>query len=67
MTYSSYIKKLKAHRWELVDAGLNPATVNSYIYGKRTPDINKATIIAKVLGLSLSQIPYRQVIVNKPK
>jgi hypothetical protein len=62
-TFQKFIKK---HKQALLDAGLNQYTVRSWAYGYRIPDLRNANVIAHVTGISINEIPYRQIIYNKP-
>ena len=62
-TFQLFIRK---HQKKLIEAGLNQYTVRSWAYGYRTPDFNHAVVIAQVLNVNIQEIPYRQVILNRP-
>ena len=59
-------KIIRQNKKVLIDAGINWTTVRSWAYGYRMPDIKNATKIAEILNIPLQEIPYREVIINKP-
>jgi len=62
-TFQLFVRK---NAKQLVEAGLNQYTVRSWAYGYRTPDYKHAAIISHVLGVDVAEIPYRQVVYNRP-
>lgn len=62
-----YFQKLiRENKSKLIDAGFKWPTVRSWAYGQRMPDIKNAAKIAHILNMPLSDIPYRQIVINKP-
>ena len=50
--------KVKKHRKQLIDAGMNKWTVNSWLYHDRIPTLDNAKKIAAILNIPLIEIPY---------
>jgi len=57
---------IKENKDKLLSAGIPWATVRSWIYGQRVPSIENAIRIAEILNKPLSEIAYRQIILNRP-
>lgn len=58
-------RAIKKNKKKLLDLGYPLGTVNSWMYGKRKPSYESAIKLAPIIGLLLSDVPYRQVIVNQ--
>ena len=50
--------KVKKHKKQLIDAGMNKWTVNSWLYHDRIPTLDNAKKIAAILNIPLTEIPY---------
>ena len=62
-----YFQKLiRQNKDKLIEGGINWSTVRSWAYGQRMPDLENATKIAQILDMPVKEIPYRQIIFNKP-
>jgi len=59
---------LKENKDKLINIGYSESTINSWMYGYRKPYFENAIKLSAIdkLGLNLTDIPYRQVIINKP-
>ena len=62
----AFQKLIRKHSKALIDSGLNKYTVRSWAYGYRIPDLKNANVIAHIIGISVNEIPYRQIIYNRP-
>jgi len=62
----SFQKFIRKNTKILIQAGLNKYTIRSWAYGYRTPDLKNANVIAQVTGININEIPYRQIIFNRP-
>lgn len=65
-TSIKFQKLIRKNRKLLTKAGINQYTVRSWAYGYRMPDIGHALELSAILDVPLNEIPYRQVIVNRP-
>lgn len=66
MKTGTFQLRIRANKEKLIAAGLNQYAVRSWGYGYRTPTFENALIIARVLNIQINEIPYRQVIINRP-
>ncbi len=65
-TSIKFQKLIRKHRKALIEAGFNQYTVRSWAYGYRRPDVTHALKISAIIDMPLNEIPYRQIIFNKP-
>lgn len=59
-------KMIRQNKKKLIQAGLPWSTVKSWAYGQRMPSIESAKKIAEILNIPLSEVPYRQIVINRP-
>jgi hypothetical protein len=59
-------QRLREKRKELLEAGFSLATINSWLYTARRPRYETAERLSLILGLQISQIPYRRTECNNP-
>ena len=65
-TSMKFQKLIRKHRKALIEAGFNQYTVRSWAYGYRIPDFDHALRLSGILHIPLPEIPYRQIIFNRP-
>ena len=58
-------KAIKKHKKALINLGYPLGTINAWMYGQRHPSYEAAIKLAPIIGLLISDIPYRQVVVNR--
>ena len=62
-----YFQKLiRENKDILIQSGIKWSTVRSWAYGQRMPDIENAVRIGEILGMPVEEIPYRQIVINRP-
>jgi len=60
-----FYKAIKKHKKKLLKLGYPLGTINAWMYGARHPSYEKAIELSPIIELLISDIPYRQVIVNE--
>jgi len=60
-----FYKAMKKSKGKLLELGYAPGTINAWMYGQRHPSYENAIKLGPVIGLLVTDIPYRQVIVNE--
>jgi len=58
--------KIRENRKRLKIEGYAPSTIHSWEYGISKPKFDTAIKLAQILAIDISEIPYRQVIINRP-
>lgn len=59
-------RAIKKNKKKLLELGYSLGTINSWMYGKRAPSYENAIKLAPLIELNINEIPYRQVIFNRP-
>jgi len=57
--------KVKQNRKKLRNIGYAPSTIHSWEYSISRPNFGTAIKLAQILDMKISDIPYRQVIINQ--
>ena len=63
---ANFYKKVKKNRKKLREQGFSAAAICRYEKGNRLPSFENALKIAEVLKIPVTDIPYRQIIINRP-
>jgi hypothetical protein len=58
---ANFKKLVKEHRHELEQHGFGRAAINSWIYTDRVPTYENACLLADVLHVLITDIPYYQI------
>ena len=58
--------KIKENRKKLRGEGYAPSTIHSWEYSISKPKFETAIKLAQILGININEIPYRQIVINKP-
>ena len=63
---TKFQKAVRNNRKKLRQAGVTPATIHNWEYGKKKPKFENAVKLSYLLGMDISDIPYWRVEVNIP-
>lgn len=59
-------KMIRQNKAKLIEGGIKWPTIRSWAYDQRMPSIESAKKIAEILNIPLSEVPYRQIVINRP-
>ena len=62
----NFYKKVKRNRKKLKGAGFSAANISRWEHKERIPGFDNAMKLAQNLNLDVQEVPYRDLIVNKP-
>ncbi|GAG58142.1 unnamed protein product [marine sediment metagenome] len=57
---------IKEDKHKLIEMGYSKSTLHSWMYGYRKPHFDTAIKLAQILGVNIRDIPYRQIVINRP-
>lgn len=63
---TKFTKRLQKSQALLIGAGFKESTLKSWMYSNRLPSFDNAVKLSGLLGLLISEIPYRKIEINRP-